>query len=173
MIWNGTKTWGPGEKARSTDLNDHVSDNLDYLFERPLGVVTLNQSGNYVSTSTAWVDVHGAELAVTLTLAGTRARVHFQGNFHGETSSPGTCYIFLDVSVDNVRQAGDDGIISGQAGDFPAAFTWVIEGLTPGSHTFRLMWKALASVGTPTATLYAGAGSSTKDLHPQFSVEEF
>lgn len=171
--WHGVADWEVGQLVTAADLNAQVRDNLGYLFERPLALVTVNRASDYVTTSTAFVNVHTDEMALTLTLAGTRARVTFQGNFFTQTSSPGTCYLSLDVSVDGLRQAGDDGICGGQDSQMLLGFSYVITGLTPGTHTFRLMWRAIASVGSPTAMLYAGAGTLNHDFHPQFSVEEF
>lgn len=173
--WHGTANWDVGQLVTAADMNAQVRDNIGYLFERPAGVVTSNRESDYVTTSTAFVDVHASEMAVTLDLEGTRVQVQFQGNFHIETSSPGTNRTYLDVAVDGVRQAGDDGICLVVGGGYMSVtgFRWVITGLTPGTHTFSLQWKTIASVGTPTATLFAGAGTSLQDLHPQFSVEEF
>lgn len=172
--WHGSANWDVGQLVTAADMNAQVRDNVGYLFERPLAFVTINRSSDFVTTSTSFVNVHSDEMAVTLTLAGTRARVHFYGNFTLQTSSPGTCYLSLDVSVDGIRQAGDDGICGGQNGQMQIGFSYVITGLTPGTHTFRLMWKAVPQGEyTATATLYAGAGTSNHDFHPQFSVEEF
>ena len=175
MTWHTPKTWQLNELVTEATLNEQVRDNEGYLFERPLSYINLDQSANIVTTSTTFVNVH-ADIARTITLAGTRARVTFQGFFRIEGSGAGSQRLWLDIAVDGVRQAGDDGLCMGQVtnnGYLPLAFSWVVTGLTPGTHTFTLQWKTYASVGTPTGTLYAGAGTSAFDLHPQFSVEEF
>ena len=174
--WHGAADWDVGQLVTAADLNAQVRDNVGYLFERPLTVITSNRGSDFISTSTSFVNVHVDELALTLTLAGTRARVTFQGNFRIQTSSPGAGRLYLDIAVDGIRQAGDDGLLVTHitSDDFvPLAFSWVLAGLTPGTHTITLQWKAYASVGTPTVTLYAGAGTGGFDVHPQFSVEEF
>ena len=174
--WHTPKTWELNELVTENMLNEQVRDNVSYLFERPLTVVTSDRGSNFVSTSTSFVNVHAGDMALTPTLVGTRARVTFQGNFRIQTSSPGAGRLYLDIAVDGIRQAGDDGLLVTHitSDDFvPLAFSWVLTGLTPGTHTVTLQWKAYASVGTPTVTLYAGAGTGGFDVHPQFSVEEF
>lgn len=174
--WHGTADWDVGQLVTAADMNAQVRDNVGYLFERPTAVVTSDEASDFVTTSTAFVNVDTSLMALTLDMEATRARVTFQGFFHIFTSSPGTGRLYLDVAVDGARQAGDDGItlLDVTTDDRqPLGFSWVVTGLTPGSHTFALQWRTTASVGTPTATLYAGAGTSGFDLHPQFSVEEF
>jgi len=174
--WHGTADWEVGQLVTAADLNAQVRDNVGYLFERPLGLVTSNRSSDFVTTSTSFVNVHADDMAVTLDLEGTRVRVTFQGNFRIQTSSPGTGRLYLDVAVDGIRQAGDDGIcvvhVTTDSYE-PLGFSWVITDLAPGTHTFTLQWRTTASVGSPTTNLFAGAGTSGHDLHPQFSVEEF
>ena len=41
MTWTDPKTWTVGEKIRSADLNTHVRDNLDYLYDAPQIAVRL------------------------------------------------------------------------------------------------------------------------------------
>ena len=174
--WHGTADWDVGQLVTAADLNAQVRDNVGYLFERPLTVITSDRGSDFVTTSTSFVNVHIDDMALTLTLAGTRARVTFQGNFRIQTSSPGTGRVYLDIAVDGIRQAGDDGLVVAQviSDDYvPLGFSWVVTGLIPGTHTFTLQWRATASVGSPTATLFAGAATSAYDMHPQFSVEEF
>jgi hypothetical protein len=76
----------------------------------------------------------------------------------------------LDLDVDGVRHAGDDGLTRIDTITAPVSFVRLIRGLTPGSHTFRLQWRVSSGAN---ATLYAGAGTSPQlDLHPQFWVRE-
>lgn len=174
--WHGAADWDVGQLVTAADMNAQVRDNIGYLFERPTAVITSDEAGNFITTSTAWVNVDATDMALALDLEGTRARVTFQGMFRVQTSSPGTGRLYLDITVDGVRQAGDDGItmLHVTSDDYqPLGFSWVVTGLTPGAHTFALQWRAMASVGTPTATLFAGAGTTGFDVHPQLSVEEF
>lgn len=174
--WHGTADWEVGQLVTAADMNAQVRDNLGHLFERPLSVIVSDRVSDFVTTSTSFVNIHSSDLAVTLDMEGTRAQVSFMGVLRIQTSSPGQGRMYLDIAVDGVRQAGDDGIaflIATSDGFATSCFHWIVTGLTPGLHTFTLQWKVTASSGGPTGTLFAGAGTSTLDFHPQFAVQEF
>jgi hypothetical protein len=148
-------------------LNAHLRDNLNALKAPPSAHFEANETSDYTTTSTTFVDVDATNLTLTITPTGQEVMVHCHGNV---ISSDSWGRVFFDVAVDGSRIGGDDGIVQIQGNITPAfSFTRLITGLTAGqAHTFKLQWK----VGSYTGTLFAGAGTSGKDTHPQFWVRE-
>jgi len=128
-----------------------------------------NEGSDYTTTSASFVDIDATNLSLTIITTGGDVKVHFHGVLD-HTATQG--FINFDVDVDATRDGGDDGYIASSATSgndkTPITFTRLITGLSAGSHTFKLQWKTSAS----TATLYAGAGTTNLDVHPQFWVEE-
>lgn len=163
MTWTTPRTWSTGELVTASLLNTHLRDNLDALKNPPSDSYLANESANYTTTSTSFVDVDATNLVFTLDTGGGDVQVAFNGVVGGN----GTVY--FDVEVDGVRFAGDDGITRTINGSTHAlSFIILVEGLAAGSHTFKLQWKVSASTGT----LYAGAGTANFDVHPQFWARE-
>jgi hypothetical protein len=164
MAWTTPKTW-TSEPLTSLDLNTHLRDNLEALKDPPGTSYVLNESANYYTTSTSFVDVDGSKLALTISTGGGDVMVHFHGVVAAASGR-----VNFDLDVDGVRVAGDDGITRLDTITAPVSFTRLISGLAAGAHTFRLQWR-VSSGGS--ATLYAGAGSTVQlDVHPQFWVRE-
>lgn len=143
-------------------------------------VYTLNEASNYTTTSTTWVDIDGTNLALTITPTGTRVFLWFDCNV--KNTSAGTPTVYFDIEQDDgvtqARIGGDDGLqfaivtsTDGGSDQYsPVAFNRMVTGLTPGTaYTFSLQWKTVGSGGV---TLYAGAGTTNLDMHPQFGVFE-
>jgi hypothetical protein len=170
MAWTTPKDWTTDELVTASDLNTHLRDNLNALKSPPSAHFEANESSDYTTTSTSFVDVDATagKLSLTITTNGGDVLVHF----HGSVENGGGSAIFFDVAVDGTRTAGDDGILRARASTttdtVPVSFTRLITGLSAGAHTFKLQWK----VGANTATLCAGAGTSGKDVHPQFWARE-
>lgn len=171
MAWSTPKTWS-SEPLTSVDLNTYVRDNQNYLNLRPSDSYTLDESSDYSTTSTAFVDVDATKLAFTITSNGGDVLVHFDGTFRF-TAGSGAAACYLDLDIDGSSIAGDDGILRlniANVNDFAqASFTRFISGLSVGNHTFKLCWKISSG---DTVALLAGAGTSGGDLHPQFWVKE-
>jgi hypothetical protein len=169
IIWTTPKTWAAGELVTAAMLNTHLRDNLEYLKTPPADAYILNESGDYSTTSTSFVNVDGTKLALTIATAGGDVLVGFSG-IASNTSGGGRVY--LDVEVDTVRTGGDDGLVlitsSSASHAQNITFLKLVQGLSAGSHTFKLQYK----VSTGTGTIYAGAGSSGYDTHSQFFVRE-
>lgn len=165
MAWTTTPTWATGRLVTVDDLEDNVFDNLNYVHAgRVSGRTNTNEASDYTTTSATFVDIDSTDLSKTLTPTTSKVRVYFHGSF--QTSASGK--IYLDVAKDGVRQGGDDGY-GYTIGDQTLTLDVEID-VTPNvSTTIKLQWK---QTGTITATLYAGAGTSDKDVHPQFRVEE-
>jgi hypothetical protein len=128
----------------------------------------LNEIADLTTSSASFVDVIAA-FAFTLFTQGEDVNCSFAGSgSHGTTGKA----IWFDIEVDGTRKGGDDGInfisqhTNGYALNF--SFPYPIIGLLPGTHKFALQWKT----NLATATMWAGAGTSGADMHPQFSVRE-
>lgn len=166
------KTWSAGAVVTAADLNAELRDNLNTLKNPPSDHHDADEASNYTTTSTAWVDVDATDFNLTLDTSGGDVLVGFSGAL--QINDGNSRYVYLDVLVDSSPAAGDDGILGmglgGSAERYPVAFVRLISGLSAGSHTFKLRWKVDNSSGT--ATLYAGAGTSNNDWHPQFWARE-
>lgn len=173
VTWTTPRTWVTGEALLAADLNAQVRDNLAYLKEPPFSLRQMNEAADYVTSATGMVEVDGSnsELSLTITTSGGAVLVGFFGTFSHSTQY-GRCQ--LDVDVDGVLMGGDNGLLQGRspaagsASAFAVSFTAIKTGLAAGSHTFKLMWATSGA----SLTLYAGAGTSGFDHHPQFWVRE-
>ncbi len=171
MSWTAPKTWEDNELVTADLLNTHLRDNLDALKSPPTAHFEANEASDYTTTSTSFVDVDGTagKFNLTITPSGSEVMVGFQGC----VDNSGGNGISFDVDVDGGRVGGDDGIArvrgSSAADMHMVSFTRLVTSLEARvPHTFKLQWK----VGASTGYLCAGAGTSTKDLHPQFWVRE-
>jgi hypothetical protein len=166
-IWSAPRSWSTGELVTAALLNAHLRDNLDFLKTPPTALYILNESSDYTTTSTSFANVDGTKLSLTITTAGGDVLIGFCGSILQSSAS-----LFFDVEIDGSRTGGDDGLgvftPTSSAQRFNTTFFKLVQGLAPGSHTFKLQWK----VNGGTATLFAGAGTSNGDIHPQFFVRE-
>ena len=168
MAWTAPKTWS-SEPLTSLDLNSNVRDNLNHLKDR-----LDSSAGNFISgqsrletTATEFVDVDAVNLSLSLTTHGGDVLLGFTGTVQCSKAS-GT--VAFNVAVDDVDYVADDGIIRHTLGASfdtnrhkPLSFVMLIPGLSVGSHTFKLRWKA-------------GSGNTAiidvVRLHPQFWAKE-
>jgi hypothetical protein len=170
MAWTTPHTWEDNELVTADLLNTHLRDSLNALKAPPTDHHECDEASDYTTTSTSFVDVDGTNLALTITTTGGDVLVHF----HASMMHSNAGRIYFDVAVDGNRIAGDDGILGGVASNSAGApvtwmtFTRLITGLSVGEHTFKLQWKTSGS----TAKLFAGAGTSNGDVHPQFWARE-
>lgn len=165
MAWTTPKTWQNNVLITEDDLNTHVRDNLDYLKSRVDNVTDsnlVNLGADVTTTSTVFVDVD-ASLEITITTTGGDVLLGWSASIEtGGTSA------YFDIAVDGTRQAGDDGYIKVD-GTQSIGFVVLLTGLSAGSHTFKLQWRARTS---NTLTMFMGAGTSQKDVHPQIWARE-
>ena len=173
MSWTTPKTWNPNEVPGSNDYNKHIRDNLNYLHDRPGDSNVVDEASDYTTTVTTFTDVDATELARTITTTGGDVLVMFVGTVAlGTIADLG----YFTVDIDGSPYFADDGLYAirhpdqGSTGRaMPVAFCVPIEGLSAGSHTFKLQWKVQSGGDI---TLYAGAGTANKDTHPVFGVKE-
>lgn len=170
MPYNGTKAWSSAVVTKA-DLDDYLSENINYLKNTPSALYDCDESSDYTTTSTTFTTVDSTNLNFTIETAGGDVEIHFHGVVKGSASAS---RVWFDVEVDGSNLAGDDGLtgVVFEAGalttEMPVALCVRATGLSAGDHTFKLVWK----VSSGTATLYAGAGTSNADFHPQMWVEE-
>lgn len=167
--WTTPVTWGVDQLVTASDLNTQLRDNLNALKTPPSAHYEGNQGSDYTTASASFADVDGTNLALTITTKGGDVFVGFQGSVEHSTSGA----VFFDVLIDGTTYVGgDDGIVRVRGVDaadtLPVNFVRLVPGLSAGSHSFKLRWKTSAA----TATLLAGAGTTNKDVHPQFWVRE-
>lgn len=167
MAWTTPKDWAVDEQLTASKMNTHLRDNLNALKSPPSAQYVCNQGSDYSTSGTSFANVDNTNLAFGLFTNGGDVLVHFHGSFQ---AASGTVAVFLDVAVDDVRHAGDDGIVVEAVSTSvqSVSFTRLITGLSAGAHTFKLQWKT----GGTSVTLFAGAGTSNRDVHPQFWARE-
>ncbi len=166
--WATPVTWGVDQLVTASDLNAQLRDNLNALKTPPSTHYELNESSDYTTSQTSFVDVDSTKLKLTITTAGGDVFV----GFHGSVEHSGGSAIYFDVDVDGAAVGGNDGLMRVRGTDLSDTigvnFIRLVSGLAAGEHIFKLQWKT----GAATATLLAGAGTSGKDVHPQFWVRE-
>jgi hypothetical protein len=129
----------------------------------------LNEASDYTTASTSFVDIDATNLSITLTISTGAVIVGFTGSIAHDTTNRKIMFNIYE-SVADADVAADDGILvitsetALRANN--ASFTYLISGLSASEHTFKLRWKTSGG----NATLYAGAGTSGADIHPQFYV---
>lgn len=168
MAWTTPKTWAVDELVTASMMNTHLRDNLNALKAPPTAHYECDEASDYTVTNTSFEDVDSTNLALTITTHGGDLLVGFCGSLsHSVNWSP----VYFNVALDDTNEAGDDGItfaLVSSAGGQPVSFVYLITGVSAAEHTIKLRWK----VSTGTATLFAGAGTSGADVHPQFWVRE-
>jgi hypothetical protein len=126
----------------------------------------LDETSDYTTTSTTFVAVDATKLALSVDTDGEAILVGFSATVNNATNAS---TINLELEVDGNIHATDDGIVMTQfvtgVGKAAIGFSRYIP-LAAGTHTIKLLWRVSAGTGI----IYAGAGTSTLDLHPQLFV---
>ena len=171
MAWTTPKTnWATNDVPSASQMND-IGNNLSYLLSRVGSSGRRDNGSNYTIAANTFAAVDSTNLAKTLTLAGTRVLVTVNCTL---VNSGANVKNDLDVNVNGTRwgRSGIDGlttvVVNSATSPGNGSFSVFIDGLTPGSNVFQLMWKAQAT----TSTMYSGAGSAGTDYIPSFSVQE-
>ena len=162
MAWTEPKTW-TAEVLTSSDLNTHLRDNLNALKEPPTNLFNANEGANYTSNSTSFADIDATEgkFQHTITTTGGDLMIGFSAFIAGTS-----LVVYLDIMIDGVAVAGDDGFVRGSQEQL--GFVYLKQSVDSGAHVVKMRWKTNGN----TATLYAGAGTASNDVHPQFWVRE-
>ena len=167
MTWSSPAVRSTGELITAAIWNADIVGNMLALKEPNSAHYELDEGSDYTTTSTSFANVDATlgKLSLAITLA-EQADVFV--HFHGTVNNSGG-NVFLDLSQDGTRLGLNDGILKVPTGSItPVSITQLIPDAAAGAHTYNLMWKVSAGTGT----MYAGAGTSTLDLHPQFWVRE-
>lgn len=171
MAWTSPHTWSVSELVTSTKLNEQLRDNMLALKDPPTDLYNVNEGADYTTTSDTFTNVDATDLSLTIDTAGGDVLVTFFGSVRNTNAAGGFA---LNFTVDGVAFAAEDGLISTGAssitGSLPVAFAAWVQGLSAGSHTFNLQFKRMGGAGT--VEIFAGAGTSGHDIHPQFAVRE-
>lgn len=145
-----------------------LSDDITYLVAHVQTVQLRDNGSDYTIASNTFANIDGTNLSITAVSVGSVARLTLLGTFHG-SSSLTACF---DFSVNGTRWG--TGFTDGLAGSIVSNVITntvltqaLVTGLTPGSNTFKPMWKATAN----TLTGYSGAGSAGTDFSLMFMVE--
>lgn len=169
MSWTTPRTWVTDELVTASVMNAHLRDNLNALKSPPSAQYVCDEASDYVTTSQTFVSVDSTNLKKTITTHGGDVMVHF----HGAAGNDSDGRLYFDIGIDlaggGSRHAGNDGALVVYGGHLaPVSFVRLISSLSAGAHTFELMWRVEQGSGY----LYAGAGTTAKDVHPQFWVRE-
>lgn len=161
MAWTTPKTW-TAEPLTSSDLNTYVRDNQNHIKNRLDNNADYigDTVSNYTTTSTENVDVDASNLSLTITTNGGDVLV----GFVGYCEVTGGNYGSMDINVggSDYFSNGSSGVIAFQPTLALCSFVVLIEGLSVGSHTFKLRWRVDAGTGTLRRI----------DGSPQFWVQE-
>lgn len=169
--WTTPRTFATGELITASILNVHIRDNMNALHTPAGGYNKLDLGADITTASTSFTDIDATNLILTFTTGGGDVIVFFVGNI---TNSNAGTRNYLDIfeSVAAARYGTDDGLLlvhsAGSTVANPFCLAVRIPSLTAVAHSFKPQWKVSAG----TATLYAGAGTSTFDLHPQLFAFE-
>lgn len=150
MAWTTPKTWS-SEPLTSTDLNTYIRDNQTYLKERVDAEAKqyIRTSGDYTTTSGgAMVDMDTTNMNLTITTTGGDVQITFAG--YGSNSN--TAIIVIGFRVDDTT---DYEIvteeISNSNEEANLSSTYILTGLSAGSHSFKMRWRCNGG------TMYAGS----------------
>lgn len=170
MAWTApTTSWADGNVLGASDMNV-IGNDLNYLLSGISASGKYDKGADITSTSTTFADIDATNLAKTVTLVGTKAIIVFRG---AALTNSTTIGIGFDIAVNGTRwhSTGANGswacFTGSSTNQGNASATIVVDGLTPGSNTFKIQWIIL-SAGT--MTLRAGAGSAPTDFIPALDV---
>jgi hypothetical protein len=158
--------------ATAANGNTYIRDNQRALKDPPSQNYESNEGANYTRTGSAAFANVDADFNFSITTTGGDVIVSFVGVAFA-TSGGGIPLIgYFDVSVDGTRiiNNANGGLAVFTGAKTLVQFTRLVTGLAAGVHTFNLQWAVEDAVNT--ITLYAGAGTASYDLHPQFWVRE-
>ncbi|MCY3831993.1 MAG: hypothetical protein OXG85_03180 [Chloroflexi bacterium] len=135
MAWTTPKTdWKTGELVAASDMNA-IGENLAVL--RNLGSASYITTERISKLGHTYTDVDSENLNLSITTSGGDVLVGFSGSL--TRNNDNSCH--LDIDVDGVSQGGV--ISQGVPGHsvYSVSFTRMIQGLSAGSHSFKLRWR--------------------------------
>lgn len=125
---------------------------------------TLDEASNYSVSSTSFTDIDGTHLALQITIDAKASTGQALIGWACNTAVPTGQKGYFNLLVNGTLNAANDGILFTGEGTLSSSFTRLVTNLTVGTlNTVSLQAKVTAG----TMTIYAGAGTSTLDVHPQ------
>ena len=163
MVRRALRTdWTNGELVSADDMNA-IGESLATLRSSGKAIAAYTTTANIIGNAAQYTDVDSENLNLTITTTGGDVLAHFQGTVTNHFSS-GTYEGYFDVTVDGNRQGGEWGLIGYKIEEDNScvSFTYLIQNLSEGPHTFKLQWRE------------SGSGSQSIKLRPyaQFWVRE-
>jgi hypothetical protein len=157
MAYVKARTLNTGDLISASDANQWWGDNAEYLLSgRPAS--TIRYSSAYSTTSTSFVDIDATNLIRTITVTGGRVLCFALFNRLLVSTTPTGYYSCIDFIVDSTTRLGDTtwgSLIVSQAVDEVQFMYGIAGGLSAGSHTFKLQWKAANTTPVTTVTTTA------------------
>lgn len=139
---------------------------LDNLLATPSGVQTPNETTDYTTTSTSFVDIDSTDLSITIIASGGDVLIGFV------CVVTATNVVHFNIAIDDVTEIIEDGIArkdGGTSSYSTVSFTYLKQGLSAGSHKFEPQWKVISGTGTILAGQQATGNLA---MHPHFWVKE-
>ena len=165
MAWTTPKTW-TSEVLTSDDMNTYLSDNTQYLYDEvtytPGEYTYIRTTGDYSTTSSTYVDMDASNMVATITTNGGDVLVTFAGSLKRSGGTASGVAIGVDYDGTVYRPIY---ILVDQLPGVNASFSFIIDNVSAGSHTFRMQWAIPGA--TSTAYIWASSGNSA-----HFSVRE-
>lgn len=136
MAWKTPRTWVAGEVPTAAIMNAHVRDNLNAL-KNPPTKLTENWDTTITTTSTAFINITGAE--VTITTTGGRLMIGFMTPH----IASGGATTFFTITIDGVDvSAHYQGVslVSGASWS-QVSFVYLSAAQAAGAHTVQVRWR--------------------------------
>lgn len=148
MAWTTPKTdWETGELVAASDMNA-IGENLAEL-KQLSGITAAYTTTDHITlNSRSFSDVDSANLNLAITTRGGDILVHFHGEILVGTGQSA----YFDVDVDGTRQGGIEGLgrttVAAHGGNMGSivSFTRLIQGLSAGAHTVKLVCKTTTRI---------------------------
>ncbi len=160
MAWTPPLTWSPGDVVTASQMNTYVRDNPAFLLGgRQIAQKRWRNSGNYTTTSTAWVKVDSTNLTLSVNSTFASGRLFCTAQFWTaivdlDSGATAPYFMFYDLLVDNTTYLSTGtssstygcATLSRDATYTPTANTFMnfsgcFTGLSADVHTVDLVWK--------------------------------
>jgi hypothetical protein len=150
-------TWYRWLGAIYNDASSNLTDVSDQFAKH-----VADEATNYTTSNTSYEAVDSTDLKFNLPfIISTNAIADVK--FAAFAAATNQCWV--TYGVDGVQDIGDQGIYP-VVSSAPVGFT-IAQNLLPGTHRVEIYWKVSAGTGT----IYAGAGTASRDVHPYLSVK--
>ncbi len=125
--------WADGDLVTAAHLNA-IGENLAALLNPPTALGTL--PARVETGSTVFIDVH-SNFNLSLTTTGGDVLAVFSGTVDHDSDQ--RAFSYYAIEVDGLRQGHWHSKELNKVG---TTYTYLIQNLSPGTHTFKLQWHA-------------------------------